>query len=121
MRRTIVQADYLNEKEVAVEKVAATAVIDEYDIHRLGNLIFCNINFHFTATTAIAAKAGWFKISGIPQCACAEQNTEVIGRTKNAELYLGSYVNEGYTLMSAVAFNPVIGEKLTCQLIYGVK
>lgn len=117
----IVQNDYLNEKEVAAEKVAATLMVDGYDIHRLGNLIFCTVNFHFTATTAIAAASGWFKISGIPEGVLKGMNVFVVGRTKNAELYISDYANEGYILASATGFSPVIGEKLTCQLIYGVK
>ena len=121
MRRMIIQNDYINDEEVMVEKVAATVSINDYDIHRIGNLVFCNVNFHFTAATAIPAASAWFKISGIPEAKIEEMHCMAIGRSHNSNLYASSYVNGGYSFASAAAYTPQVNEKMTCQIIYGVK
>lgn len=117
----IIQNDYVNDKEVTVEKVASTVVINDYDIHRIGNLVFCNVSFHFTAATAIPAASAWFKISGIPGAQIEEMHCIAIGRSHNSNLYASSYVNGGYSFASAAAYTPQVGEPMTCQIIYGVK
>lgn len=117
----IIQNDYINDEEVTVEKVASTVVINDYDIHRIGNLVFCNINFSFTAATAIPAASAWFKISGIPKAHIDEIHCIAVGRSHNSNLYASSYVNRGYSFASAAAYTPQVNEQMTCQIIYGVK
>ena len=121
MRRMIIQNDYINDEEVMVEKVASTIVINDYDVHRIGNLVFCNISFYFTAATAIPAASAWFKISGIPEAQIEEMHCIAIGRNHNSNLYASYDVNGVYSFASAVAYTPQVSEKMTCQIIYGVK
>lgn len=116
----IIQNDYVNDKEVKVEKIAETVVINNYDIHRIGNLVFCNITFYFTAATAIPADSAWFRIRGIPESYMDEIHCIAVGREHNSNLY-AYYVNGIYSFASIAAYTPQIGEKMTCQIIYGVK
>ena len=121
MRRMIIQNDYVDDKEVKVEKVAATVVINDYDIHRIGNLVFCNITCYFTAATAIPADSVWFKISGIPEADADEIHCIAVGRKHNSNLYANYYISGVYSFASIDAYTPQIGEPMTCQIIYGVK
>ena len=120
MRRMIIQNDYVDDKEVKVEKIAETVFIDYYDIHRIGNLVFCNITFYFTDDTAIPADSAWFKISGIPEADADEIHCIAVGRIHNSNLYAYN-VNGIYSFASTNAYTPQISEPMTCQIIYGVK
>lgn len=120
MRRMIIQNDYVNDKEVSVQKVAETVVINDYDIHRIGNLVFCNVSFHFTAATTIPADSAWFRIRCIPDSYMDEIHCIAVGRKHNSNLY--AYSGDGiYSFASADAYTPQVSEKMTCQIIYGVK
>ena len=116
----IIQNDYVNDKEVNVQKVAETVVINDYDIHRIGNLVFCNITFYFTAATSIPADSAWFRIRGIPECYTDEIHCIAVGRKHNSNLYAYD-VNGIYSFASADAYTPQVSELMTCQIIYGVK
>lgn len=116
----IIQNDYVNDEEVMVQNVAETLVINDYDIHRIGNLVFCNITCHFTATTAIPADSAWFRILGIPKAHADEIHCIAVGRKHNSNLY-GYNVNEIYGFAASDAYTPQIDEPITCQIIYGVK
>lgn len=120
MRRMIIQNDYINDKEIKVEKVAETVVINDYDIHRIGNLVFCNIICYFTAATTIPADSAWFKIRGIPESYMDEIHCIAVGHKHNSNLYAYD-VNGVYSFASANAYTPQVNEKITCQIIYGVK
>ena len=120
MRRMIIQNDYVNDKEVKAEKVAETVVINDYDIHRIGNLVFCNVSFSFTAATAIPADSAWFRIRGVPESYMDEIHCIAVGRKHNSNLYAYN-ANGIYSFASADAYTPQIGELMTCQIIYEVK
>lgn len=65
MRRMIIQRDFVNDQDVAIESLNENVSIGDYSVSRIGNIIF--VDATIVLDTNVSANNNLLKISGVPQ------------------------------------------------------